>query len=557
MTHLRQGKLFALTPGILEAILAGMIVGCGTAQAGEPMARMTIATAITPNTSATPDIATVLTPNTGATPDKMKSDIDQAKRHLARNELDQALAVGSRLIGTAPNEPIGYNVQGAAYLGKKDFSNARKSFEKALKVRPDDVPSQTMLAQLDVQQKDLASARKRYQLLLERDAKYVAALIGMANVEAASSKDKEALAWLEKAKAAHPEALAPRLALGTYYLRHKQNSAALVELDEGQRFHPDNPELLNLLGQAQAANGRKAESIATYRKLVAMRPDSPLAYYRLAIAQVDNQNLSDASESLRKAVQLKPDYVDAVVALARLEVQAGRPDQALKLAKDLQKTAPKSPAGLALEGDLLMQKQQYADAAKAYQNALGVHQTGLLAVKYHVAQTKAGKAKEADAKLERWLKDHPDDVVALEYSANEHLKDGNNKLAIDQYQRVLQKYPSNWIALNNLANLYQRENDSRAITTAEQAYKLMPGSSTTADTLGWILVGQGNTARGLELLQKAVAQSPENTEMRYHLAVALAKSGDKAKSREQLKSLLADDRKFPQRKAAESLLKEL
>jgi putative PEP-CTERM system TPR-repeat lipoprotein len=486
-----------------------------------------------------------------------KTESDRIISLLAKKEFDKALELARKLIETNPNDPNGYNLQGTAYAGKNDLANARKSFEKALGLQPDYVQALFNLAQLDIQQKDLASARKRYQAILAKDAKNALAMIGMADVEAADKKDQESLAWLKKAKSANPESTTPRLALGTYYLRNKNNGMALSELTEALRSHPDDAGLLGLLGQVQLANRQAAVAVATYKKLVSVRPELPAAHYHLAIAQVDNQDFSAAAESLRKAVQLKPDYVEAIDALAKLEIRAGRPAEALKLAKDLQKAAPRSPAGLTLEGDLLLQQKRYADALKAYQGAFALGQSSLLAVKLHVAQNKAGNRKEADAKLQQWLNDHPDDVGAWQYLAGQNLKAGNNKLAIEQYQRVLQKAPDNAMALSDLAILYQREKDPRALTIADRAYQLVPDSATTADTLGWILLEQGKTARGLELIQKAAAQAPRNAQIRYHLAVALAKSGDKGKARKELESLLAGDREFPQREAAQLMLKQL
>ena len=210
-----------------------------------------------------------------------------------------------------------------------------------------------------------------------------------------------------------------------------------------------------------------------------------------------------------------------------------------------------------MEGDLLMDKKAYGDAAKSYQKAMEIQQIDLLAIKLHSAETKSGNVKDADTKLQHWLTDHPEDIIVLEYSASQNLKSGQTKVAIEQFERVLQKAPENILALNNLAVLYQREHDPRAIEMAERAYKLVPGSPTVADTLGWILLEQGKTERGLELIRQAAKAAPANTEIRYHLAVALAKSGNKTQSKEELKALLARDKKFAQREAAEALLKQL
>jgi len=72
-----------------------------------------------------------------------------------------------------------------------------------------------------------------------------------------------------------------------------------------------------------------------------------------------------------------------------------------------------------------------------------------------------------------------------------------------------------------------------------------------------MLVEQGNTTRGLELLQKAVAAAPNAHEIRYHLAQAWLKAGGKAKARSELERLVASDAKFPQQAEAIKLLKQL
>ena len=60
-----------------------------------------------------------------------------------------------------------------------------------------------------------------------------------------------------------------------------------------------------------------------------------------------------------------------------------------------------------------------------------------------------------------------------------------------------------------------------------------------------------------EFVKKAAALDAKNVEIRYHLAVASAKSGDKASARRELEALLESPQQFPDRKAAEVLLKQL
>jgi Tfp pilus assembly protein PilF len=204
-----------------------------------------------------------------------------------------------------------------------------------------------------------------------------------------------------------------------------------------------------------------------------------------------------------------------------------------------------------------MQQKNPSLAAKAYEHALVLNKDPSLMIKLHASLSQAGKSKEANVRLLQWVKERPDDASARMYLAGVYLADGQMKSAIEQYRIILRQSPDYVPALNNLATAYQQEKDPLALEYAEKAYKLAPDSPAILDTLGWILVEQGNVTRGLPLLQKATSLAPDMVEIRYHLALGLIKAGDKAKARRELEQLLATGKNFRHIDEVETLLKQM
>lgn len=487
-----------------------------------------------------------------------RSDTLLIMAYLAKKEYGKALEASLELQKKEPDNPVTYNLLGGVYLEKKDLVNARKSFERALSLQPNYMPAAMMLVRLDLEAKDADGARRRLNAILAKDGNNVEAMISLAGVERAMGNSGEYASWLEKARSANEAALEPRMSLARHYLRTNDVSRALAPAAEARAIQSDNPEVLTLLGEAQSASNDKAGAVATYTSLVAALPQSPLAHYRLAMAYAANEDYAAATEWLRKALKLKADYVDAEEGLAVLEYRAGRYGEALSLAQQIQRHDSRIPVGYTLEGDCLMAQEKFSLAEKAYEKAYALLKSSDLAVKLHVAARQAGKIQEANSRLSQWLREHPEDTVSRLYLADAYVKARDHQAAIQQYELVLKKDPTNLLATNNLAAVYWREKNPRALIYFEQSYKLKPDSATITDNLGWILVERGNLERGLELLRRAASQAPDNPEIRYHLAAALAKSGDKVQARRELETALENKKNdFAHRDEAQAMLARL
>ena len=98
---------------------------------------------------------------------------------------------------------------------------------------------------------------------------------------------------------------------------------------------------------------------------------------------------------------------------------------------------------------------------------------------------------------------------------------------------------------------------SVSITVSRACADSADQSAQVLDTYGWILLKSGKSAKGKELLEKAVALAPNGLDIRYHLAVALLETGDKEKAKQELEMIVNDDIKFTNLGEAKKLLSQL
>jgi len=302
--------------------------------------------------------------------------------------------------------------------------------------------------------------------------------------------------------------------------------------------------------------GQSKEAVATFERMIAAAPDSAVAHFELATARAAVKS-PDAEAEFRKALSLNPDYTDAANGLALLMVRSGRHEEALRLARDLQKKLPQSPGGYELEGNILMESAKYQGAVPAYLSAFKVAPTGPAAVRLYMALARAGKLQAGISNLEQWVAAYPNDLLVRGYLADALNQSGRQKDAAGHYQVILSRNPNDLLVMNNLALAYHEMKDPRALGLAEKAYQLKPDNPNIADTFGWILLGTGKKDRALELLQKASSQARNSPTIRYHLAVALAESGNRTKAKQELEQALGMNAPFAEKQQAAALLKTL
>lgn len=488
--------------------------------------------------------------------DKLRSEVLDL---LHRRRFDDAIDLAREsLVAKMPGSALPFNLIGAALLAKGESEAARQSFEKALTIQPGDYSTRLNLAYLALSDGRLSDAEDLYMRLQQERPGMEVVMLGLAAV-AVKAGDLDAYRdWLQRVAQQNPASLVARLYLVRAYLGRGQVAAATTTIGEAFLLQPEHPTVLWLKHEVEVANGDFEGARDSLQKLLGQRPGSAAILYRLALLSNQQDGVADAKEALEKAYVLTPENPGVSLALANLELRSGHYEQAQQLIDRLLERQADHPAGLALQGDIQQAQGDLEGAMASYRRSFEQHPTGLVARHWATIAARRGDLASANEILARWLAIMPKDVAVRIMAGDLSVALGEEGLAREHYELVLSEQPENQHALNNLANLLLRENPQQALAHAEKALLRVPHDAAIKDTLGWILLEQGQELpRAVDLLRQAVAAVPGNPGRRYHLAVALAKIGDREEALGELRNLLDSSPEFKQREAAEALLSRL
>jgi len=95
------------------------------------------------------------------------------------------------------------------------------------------------------------------------------------------------------------------------------------------RDDPDNPALLNELGNLLVQHGRLQQAIVQYQKAVTLQPDLVIAWNNLGVASTAAGKFADGERAYRKAIKLSPAYALAYYNLGANFDQRGKYDDAI------------------------------------------------------------------------------------------------------------------------------------------------------------------------------------------------------------------------------------
>lgn len=490
-------------------------------------------------------------------PGQGRSGVALVALHIRRGQSKEAVEVAQAVVKREPGNAQAQNLLGVAYVAAGDARAARAAYAKAIAASPSLAAAQLNLAKLDVAEGDYAAARSRLEALLKRDAKNTSAMYELALAEQGAGRDAEAIRWLEKARAIERRNVAAASRLVDLYVASKAPDKALEVGKDITATQPENLDALGALGRAYLAVGNDKEAQTVFGRMARLAAFDPARQTQIARYQIAANNLVGAVFSAEKALSGQPNYLPAQVVLAEIDLRRGEVDRAEPRARAIMKQAPNEAVGYRLLADTAMMRKRYPQALEQYRVALDKRPGTDAAMRLFVAYVESGNVAGGIQLLESWLRTHPNDRVARRALAEGNLRAGDLAAARAQYEQLLRDQGEDAALLNNLANILLARKDPKALEYAERAHALEPNDASVQDTLGWVLVEQGRLDQGIRHLRDARLRDPQNPEIRYHLAAALARAGRHAEAKRELEPAMKDGVTFASRDGAVALWQSL
>ncbi len=355
------------------------------------------------------------------------------------------------------------------------------------------------------------------------------------------------------------------LALREEYLRllaMKGDTASVIDqLDEVLKISPDNLGAMEALFRVHAMNKDFDALTQIAEKMKLSHPDKTIGYYYSAMIHREQGRIPDSISDFKRAVELAPDAIEPLTQLVRTYIGADQAAVALAYLDEILAANESNIFALNLKGEAYIFMEELDKAIGIFEQAIAAKPDWQLPYR-NLANCYLLKKDHDNA-----IKAYERGIDATGFSpllvtdlARYFEASGNVDQAIKLYEEILVQDENNSLASNNLAMLLiDYRGDQKSLERAGVLVESLKEINNPAyqDTIGWLLVKQDRIEEALPYLERAVAASPENIGLNYHIGMAYYKAGNKEAARKALTIATKTGRNYrgvdEARKALESL----
>jgi putative PEP-CTERM system TPR-repeat lipoprotein len=476
---------------------------------------------------------------------------------LRAQRLKEAAAAADSYAHDNPNNVVAANLLGLTRVAQSDFATAEKIFAGIYSTHPDFTIAGHNLAEVYLAEGRTEDASAAYRDLIRRNPADTASMMALSNIALSQRDVAGAIDQLRQAAIATPADPLPSLHLANLYAGQKDwNDAHTVMRGLVAQF-PNNLDVLDLMARIDIASGDAAGAVANYRRATEIGSNMAVLFERYAAALVVANDAKGGRQAMQRAIQLDPHNTALKGEEVEIEYKLGGLAAAQAAAKAMMAPGDDPATATLWVAAALAREGKTADAEQMLAEQEKVHPSAALIMQHAMILASNGDAAKAAALLKGWVAGHASDTNAHRMLADLEMQAKDWPAAQGDFERLLAESPNDVVLLNDLAWVYLQEGNVKARAVADRAHALAPLSSSVEDTLGWVMVAQGDARGGLPYLKAAAYGLPQDPAVQFHLAVALSRTGAMGPAREMLAKLATDGKDADTKAQATQYLQSL
>ena len=467
-----------------------------------------------------------------------------------------------------PQAAISY---GTRCLANRDNVSARKAFEAARMIEPDNLAAAVGLACVCDEVGHIEDAVEHLHAVRPNYPDEPALLFALGFCHERIGKTDQAVADYRSCLEAAPNLRNAHERLAAIYLKQNELDPAIEEYEQICWYEPSEPVPALTLANLYLQAGRGDEAIRRYQMVLTLDPDSPLAREARddlvsAYEESAEGGLDKAIELLRKIIAEQPDYADNHLRLGDLYSKLGLEDRALAEYEAAAEMSPDYLEAVVKVGTSHLRRRRNLEAAEWFSRAVEINDRLLTAcVGLGIAQHEMGHTDEAMASFEMASSVEPNSTLLFSETARLHLKmsvqrqvdeylsplrivrdadgppsrgihpgteprpSGSGPVAdlierqIQRHRHVLKKRP-NYADLHYRLGLLLKHRGllDEAVDSFRRATAINPNSAKALIQLGLSLHEQGRSDDAIPALSQALEVEPESLELHYQLGLMFA-----------------------------------
>lgn len=342
---------------------------------------------------------------------------------------------------------------------------------------------------------DLEKALSFYEQALKVRPEFPEAQFQRANALIALKKFDEAETALRAAIALKKNWSLPYSALGALLMRRNRDADAAQSFRQALTIDKQDGLALRLLADIRLRAGDAKEALDLATRATAIPEAPPSAWIALALAQKANGDKTAAKTTLNRVLEDDAENIAALLERAELLAEEKQFDAALK---DLETAAKAKPDDKAIASRLA---NTYQKAGKPEQALAVAKAAGLELPKPANPDAVAGTPEEIEAA------NSTDAAVSRK-----------------ALEKLLEKNPRNALLLSRLGASYRTDNPARSLEYYRQAAEIKPDSAEYALGYAAALVQDRRFPEAAAILKQVVRADPQNYAAHANLATALYES---------------------------------